>query len=189
MASIGLITELEVVNSVLSVAGDNPIQSLSDTYQPTFIIRQMIKEESRKMQTKRYWFNSEYDFTLQPNTETNKITLPFNLLSFEPVKNKYVARGLTVYNREDNTETITEDIVADISVFLEFDELPQEAREFIKSRCRQRYNNEFHGDNTLDAKLERELRDSKNELDKKNMENEDFNVFKSRRGLQISRRY
>ena len=177
--TIGLITELEVVNSVLSVAGDNPVQSLDDEYQPVFIIKQMINDVSRDMQTKKYWFNTEYEVELESNNITDKITLPFNILHFEPQDTRYVARGLTVYDRQERTSTITDSITADICVMLEFNELPQPARKYIQAMCRKQYNDEYFGEDSLRATLERDVSLAKMELDRAHMENEDINVFNS----------
>ena len=184
--TIGLITELEVINSVLRVAGDNPVQSLDENYQPVFIIRQMIIDVSRDMQNKNYWFNTEYAVELVPNTITNQIILPFNILNFEPVYDKYVARGLSVYNREDRTVTITDTIVADISLMLEFDELPQVAREYIRAKCRLQYNNEFFGDTANIQSLAKAEEKALQQLDKLNIENENVNMFNSARALNIA---
>lgn len=184
--TIGLITELEVINSVLSVAGDNPIQSLSEDYQPVFIIRQMINNISRDMQIRNYWFNTEYNVTLKPNTITNKLILPFNLLSFEPCDTKYVARGTSVYDREARTTDITEDVIADISVQLEFTELPQVARKYIQAMCRLQYNNEYFGETNAKQDLQREVFDAQANLEKKNIENEDINMFNNARAYNIA---
>ena len=186
MASIALITELEVVNSVLSVAGDNPVQSLTDNYQPVFIIKQIIKNLSRDMQTKKYWFNTEYEVELTPNTETDKIILPYNLLDFEPEESKYVARGLTVYDREARTSTITDTIVADLTLMLDFDELPQVARKHIQAAARVQYNNEYFGEENLKRSLEMELQDANNELNRAHMDNEDINMFSSTKSNNIA---
>ena len=140
MATTALITELEVINSVLSAAGDSPVQTLDSRYQPVFIIKEIIKNISRDMQTKKYWFNTERDVTLTPNTQTNKIILPFNILTFEPEDIRYVARGLTVYDKEARTTNITKDIVATYTVMLDFEELPQQARKYIQAHARVRYN-------------------------------------------------
>ena len=188
MSTIALITELEVVNSVLSAAGDSPVQALTDTYQPVFIIKEMIRNISRDMQTKKYWFNTEYDVTLTPNTETDKITLPFNILTFEPDDTKYVARGLTVYDRENRTSTITEDITATYTVMLDFDELPQQARKYIQAAARVQYNNEYFGELNLKQDLMKEMMEAKNELERVHMENEDINVFNSPRASRIAYR-
>ena len=182
----GMITELEVVNEVLSTVGDNPVQSLDDEYQPVFTIKQMLTNISRAMQTKKYWFNTEYDVTLTSNTLIDKIILPFNILHFEPTNTKYVARGLTVYDREERTTTITDDITADICLMLEFDELPQVAREYIKAKCKLQYNDEYLGEPSLRPTLEKELSMAKNELDRAHMENEDINVLSSTRSNAIA---
>lgn len=184
--TVGLITELEVINSVLSVSGDAPVQSLEDTYQPVFIIRQMINNISRKIQSDNYWFNTEYDVELQPNTVTNNIALPFNILRFEPQDTRYVARGLTVYDRTDRTNLITTSIIADISVQLEFDELPQVVREYIRTACRIQYNNEYFGETSFKNELQAEYQNAKIELDKANVENEDVNIFSAQRVNNIA---
>jgi len=188
MSTIALITELEVINSVLSAAGDSPVSSLDTTYQPVFIIQEIIRNISRDLQTKKYWFNTEYDITLTPNTETDKIILPFNILTFEPEDTKYVARGLTVYNREDRTSTITEEITATYTVMLDFDELPQQARKFIQAAARVQYNNEYFGELNLKQDLLKELQQAENELNRTHMENEDINVFNSARSYNIAYR-
>lgn len=186
MSTIALVTELEVVNSVLSAAGDSPVSSLSTTYQPVFIIKEMIRNISRDLQTKKYWFNTEYDITLTPNTTTNKITLPFNILTFEPVDNSYVARGLTVYDRVNRTDNIETDIVATYTVMLDFDSLPQQARKYIQAAARAQYNNEYFGEQSLKQDLYKELNEAKIELDRINMDNEDINVFNSSRVSSIA---
>ncbi len=184
--TVGLITELEVVNSVLSVAGDSPVQSLEDTYQPVFVIKQMIGNVSRQMQTMGYWFNTEYDVELKPNTITDTITLPFNILKFEPRAPRYVARGLDVYDRVGRTSTITDVIIADIYLMMTFEQLPQSAREYIRAKCRIQYNNEFFGETSFKAELQKELDDAKQALDKENIENEDINMFSAQRVNNIA---
>lgn len=184
--TIGLITELEVVNSVLSTVGDNPVQSLDDGYQPVFIIKSMLNNLSRDMQTKKYWFNTEYDVVLTPNTLTDKIILPFNILHFEPVDTEYVARGLTVYDRVGRTSTITDDITADICLMLEFEELPQVARKYIQALCKQQYNDEYLGEESIKATLAKEVDMAKIELDRAHMENEDINILNSSRANSIA---
>lgn len=188
MATTALITELEVINSVLSAAGDSPVQTLDSRYQPVFIIKEIIKNISRDMQTKKYWFNTERDVTLTPNTQTNKIILPFNILTFEPEDIRYVARGLTVYDKEARTTNITKDIVATYTVMLDFEELPQQARKYIQAHARVRYNNEYFGELDLKSDLMKELMEAKNELDRVHMENEDINIFRSARSYNIAYR-
>ena len=177
--TVGLITELEVVNSVLSVAGDNPVQSLDDTYQPVFIIKQMLLNISRTMQSKGYWFNNEYGVTLTPSTINSKIILPFNIIRFDPVDNRFVARGLNVYDRTDRTNIITDDIVADITLQLEFEELPQVAREYIRTACRIQYNNEYFGETNFKQEWLSEFNEAKLALDKADIENESISMFSS----------
>lgn len=184
--TLGLMTELELVNSVLSVAGDNPVQSLDEDYQPVFVIRQMLNNISRDMQSDGYWFNTEHDVSLTPNTLTNEITLPFNILKFEPTDVRYVQRGSTVYDREDRTNTITKDITADVTVQLSFDELPQSARKFIQAHCRQQYNNEYFGGTAFKQEIAREVQQAEIALEKEHIENENINILSASRVSNIA---
>lgn len=184
--SVGLMTELDLVNGVLSVAGDAPIQALNDTYQPVFIIRKMLNNASKKLQSKTYWFNTEYEVTLTPNTINSKIILPANLLRFEPCDVRYVARGLSVYDRTSRTTIITEDVIADLSVQLSFEELPEVAREHLLALCRLQYNNEYFGETSFLRELTADVKTTKQELDKENIENENVNMFDSQRSQSIA---
>lgn len=184
--TIGLITELEVVNSVLQVTGDAPVQSLDDEYTPIFAIRQMINNISRTIQSSNYWFNTEERVSLPVDSVTNKIILPFNILRFEPEDTRYIARGLKVYDRVDRTDQITTDIVADISVQLEFNELPMAVREYIRTAARLQYNNEYFGDTNSKPDLQREFSSAKIQLDNENIENENINIFSASRVTNIA---
>ena len=175
--TVGLISEIEVINSVLSVAGDAPIQSLDDTYQPVYIIRDIMSNISRDMQTKGYWFNKETGVTLSPSAATNTIVLPFNTLSMEAVDKSYVMRGLTVYDRTNRTKTITSDITADLVLMLEFDELPQIAREYIRAASRVQYNNEYYGETNFKQELMADFQKAKTALERESLENEQLNIF------------
>ena len=184
--TVGLITELEVVNSVLSVAGDQAVQSLDDAYAPVFIIKQMITNISRDMQATNFWFCTEYDVEFTSNSVTGLIILPFNILRFEPQDTRYIARGLNVYDRTLRTYEISETITADISLQLTFEELPQSARKFIQAACRIQYNNEYFGETNFKQDLNEEFTNAKNELDKENIENEDINIFNASRISNIA---
>lgn len=177
--TIGVITELEVINSVLSVAGDAPVQSLDDDYQPVFIIRDMINTLSRELQLEGYWFNTESGITLSPNSQTGQTVVPFNTLKFIPVSSQYVLRGTKIYDRTNRTEDIGTDITGDLIVMLEFDALPQSAREYIRAACRVQYNDEYFGETNFKNKLERQLMKAKQELEQEHLENEKINILQA----------
>ncbi len=189
--SVGLISELEVVNSTLSAVGDAPVQSLVDTeYNPVFIIRDMINNISRDMQTKGYWFNMEESVFLESNSNNDKIILPFNILRMEATSKSYVMRGLSVYDRVNRTDIIPNGITADITVMLPFEQLPQTAREYIRAACRIQYNNEFFGDQSSKRELLAAFEKAKQELEKENIENQKVNVFRAQavRNIAFSNR-
>lgn len=177
--TIGLSSELEVVNSVLSVTGDAPVQSLDDTYQPVYIIRDMINTESRRLQTEGFWFNTERGVELTTNQVTGTINVPFNILKFEPSDNRYVLRGSEVYDKTERTNLITGPITADLYLMMTFEQLPQSAREYLRTLCRIRYNNEYFGEQSIKGDLQVDFQRAKTELDKEHIDNEQINIFEA----------
>ena len=54
----GQMTELEAVNEVLAAVGDQPVQTLAaGTYIEAVRIQQILRNTSRRIQSKGWWFN------------------------------------------------------------------------------------------------------------------------------------
>lgn len=187
MAQTGLMSELEAVNKVLAVAGDTPVQSLEDGYQQAILARKILERMSRKVQSMGWWFNEEECVELVPNT-FGQITLATNCIS-AVVNNddgSIIQRGNRMYNREDRTYTFTENLDVNLILALEWNELPQVAREFITDAACSQYNNDYFGAEEIKQHLSRNEASSFIELKKADVDARDINMLNNNRSYNIA---
>jgi hypothetical protein len=126
-------TELEAVNTMLSVIGEAPVNSLEGAVSTDVLTaRSILKELSRSIQNKGWHFNTEYDYPLTPDTN-GAITIPANVarISLPSPDNYLTQRGNRLYNIQDRTYTFTETVKVTAVLLLPFEDLPEVARRFI----------------------------------------------------------
>ena len=130
-------TELEAINTILSVIGESPISSTSEisSVADAVTAQSILSEVSRQVQTKGWHFNSDKQITLSPDAYSGEITVPPNCLRVDTSGNDrdvdVVHRGTRLYDRIKHTYKIDKPLVVDMIVLLPFTELPQSARHYI----------------------------------------------------------
>jgi hypothetical protein len=154
MAS-ALMTELEAVNMCLAAIGESPVNTLSNTgLADVASARAKLLEFSRTVQSTGWAFNTEDQFPLSRATD-GTITAPLNALKVSidrAIASAQVAlRGLKLYDKANHTYTFTQDLKATVVFFLDWDELPQTARQYI-AICASR---SFQGNNLSSDTLDK----------------------------------
>jgi hypothetical protein len=130
-------SELEAINTILSVIGESPISSLSEisSVADAVTAQSILSEVSRQVQTKGWHFNTEKDFELTPDTFSKEITIPSNTLrvdtSGDSRDTDVVQRGNRLYDRTKHTFQFDKSLKCEIVVLLPFDQLPQAARHYV----------------------------------------------------------
>jgi hypothetical protein len=134
-------SELDAINSILAAIGEAPINSLdADLPVAAAVAKNTLAEISREVQSRGWWFNTEYDAVL-PRSGDTTISLQPNTLAvefdestrfdFDPIQ-----RGPKLYDRKSRSATFTKDLTASRLVLgLPFEELPEVARRFITVRA------------------------------------------------------
>ena len=174
-------TELEAVNVCLANIGESPVSAITgDITVDAALARDLLRQVTREVQTHGFYWNTELNYKLIPNTADN-LALPANVLSVDTTgddKNKdLVARGRILYDRVKHTYTFTEPVYVDIVVALGFEELPEIARRYIAVRAARIYQERVMGNgsisnfNTSDEDMARAA------LLAENMEIEDNNMM------------
>jgi hypothetical protein len=134
-------TELEAINTMLSVIGEAPLSSLSEISGVTDAVmaRSVLNEVSREVQSMRWHFNFEKEFELLPEVSTGFIYVPTNALLADTSASTYdvdvVQRGNRLYDRENHTYVFDSSLKCDMVFLLEFEELPQTAKHYITIRA------------------------------------------------------
>jgi hypothetical protein len=174
-------TELEAVNVCLANIGESPVSAITGNITvDAALARDLLRQVTREVQTHGFYWNTELNYKLIPNTADN-LALPANVLSVDTTgddKNKdLVARGRILYDRVKHTYTFTEPVYVDIVVALGFEELPEIARRYIAVRAARIYRERVMGNgsisnfNTSDEDMARAA------LLAENMEIEDNNMM------------
>lgn len=182
-----LMSELDAVNAILSVAGDAPVSSLASTYPQAIIARTILNRIVMEEQTKGLWFNESENITLIPDV-LGEVYIPANTITLE-ISNDfgmYINRGTRIYDRENRTYKINKELKADIIEFLEWDLTPQSFRQYIVALAQHEYNNQYFGskevENTLNTKIAKTYITMKAEdIDKR-----DINLLNSVRSSSIA---
>jgi hypothetical protein len=157
-------TELDAVNTLLSVIGEAPVDKLSDItineITDSALARKTLSEVSRDVQAEGWSWNTDRNVELTKTT-SNEFVLPSNILSclFSPNRypdRQYVARGLKVYNRALRTFAFGADMSAPLVVDhvisqLEWEEIPHTAQQYIVIRAARIYSDRYLNSNAIYA--------------------------------------
>ena len=156
-------TELEAVNTLLSVIGEAPVSSLSDTGVNTIsdaaLANRTLKEVSRDVQSEGWQFNTDQAVSISRDAQKH-YPLPGNVLvaTFSPNRYadmQYVVRGSLVYDRINQTYEIGPDtgaqplIIDTMICQLDWDLLPHVAQQYITIRAARIYSDRFINSNVI----------------------------------------
>lgn len=152
--ALQMTTELDAVNIMLATIGESPINSLDAAAGVVDAVtaRSILSEVSVQVQEEGWHFNTDFEFVLTPASD-GFIYVPGNAIEVDTSaysRDYDVAiRGNRLYDRNGKTYTFTEDLKADITILLEFNELPQAARHYITVRSARVFQQRVVGSETL----------------------------------------
>ena len=139
--ALGKTTELDAVNTMLSIIGEPPVNSISGTGRADALIAaNILTEVSREVQGAGWHFNTNRDVEMVPD-QFGKIYLADNIVRVdieEPNETPdidVVVRGSYLYNRKGLTDVFSSSIKATVIYLFDFGELPEAARRYIMIRA------------------------------------------------------
>jgi hypothetical protein len=127
-------TKLEAVNIMLSSIGDAPVNSLTSGLVDAEMAETILDATSRDVQSQGWHFNTEINFTLA-QIANGEVPIPSNCLKVDQIAGQSVRdliqRGRKLYDRNNHTFIIGENVKVDMVLLLDFEELPEAARRFV----------------------------------------------------------
>jgi hypothetical protein len=153
-------TELDAVNQILSSVGQAPVTTLDLQNPEVSIVLNTLREVNRQVQAEGWSFNTERHYELAPDSETNEILYPFNMLQIDTNtryhKDKYdvVKRGNKLYDRLNHTYTFTDTIQADVVWYFDFTDVPAAIQAYITARAARMCTTKMVGDRELNGLLQ-----------------------------------
>ena len=132
-------SELEAVNRVLQMLGEAPVGSLINQFGLAKQAGDSIKDVSRRVQAEGWSFNTDYNVPLDRNT-SDEIVVGNNVSRVVVDHLTYpdydiVQRNNRLYDRLNRSFTFTEDLKGDVTYMLDWDDLPEHARQYIMTRA------------------------------------------------------
>ena len=133
-------SKLQAVNKALQMMGESPLNSLQGLLGLGNLAEETLDSVSRKVQAEGWSFNTDYQMTLTRDSNTNEILVGTNVSRvvidpYEYYDIDVVQRGSRLYDRKNNTYVFSIDLKADMTVILEWDDLPEHARVYIMTKA------------------------------------------------------
>lgn len=140
-------TLLEAVNELLQAIRVSGVMSLNaaDLKQDAADAKQALDNASREVQQKGWDFNTEEDYTLDPDPVTGEVTLPSNTFKVRKMRCSYstskklVARGSRLYDKTNHTYNVGESVKVEIVLVLPFEELNADFRLYVTAMAAQKF--------------------------------------------------
>ena len=149
-------TELEAVNSMLATIGEAPVNSITGTLPlDASLAKNTLTEINREVQSAGWHFNMRYDYTLSLDTDS-KIPLAENIMRVDLNPDKYsvteydvIKQGSFLFNKKGNTFVFDKALDAVVTLYIDFTDLPENARRYITLRAGRIFQDRTIGGNTL----------------------------------------
>lgn len=155
--ALTLTTELDAINIMLGTIGESPINSLDAATGVVDAVtaRSILAEVAVQVQEEGWHFNTDYEFVLTPDSGTKEIYVSPNVIEVDvspyTTDVDVAIRGNRLYDRKNKTYQFSQDIKADLTILLEFNELPQAARHYITIRSARVFQQRVVGSQLLGA--------------------------------------
>ena len=152
-------TELDAVNQILSSVGQAPVTTLDLQNPEVAIVLNTLREVNRQVQAEGWIFNTERHYELTPDSVTNEIVYPYNLLQIDTNNERHraeydvVRRNGKLYDRQNHTYTFTDSIYADVVWYFDFTDVPPAIQAYITARAARMCATKMIGDQEINKLL------------------------------------
>lgn len=148
-------TELEAVNTMLSIIGEPPINSLQSGLVDAVMARQILHEVLREVQSRGWHWNTDRGRVLPVTYPQKYIYVPQNTLMVDTVGEDsgvdVVQRGNRLYDRQRHTYQFDKSLKCDVTLLLAYDEIPQPARQYVMVRAGRIFQDRVVGSEALNG--------------------------------------
>lgn len=183
------LTQLQVINAMLASTGMTALTA-NDSNHPLYKkALAKMQEVDGEFQNIGWWFNTKV-VTLAQNG-SGEVPFASNAVHVDPVDTTklYVMRELKLYDLENSTFIINEDVEVRIMYQLPFEELPPMAQTYLKDYARYLYYLDQEGNQPKLGEYKEAAQRSKALLDREHLKNADVNFFRGWHGTWFRTAY
>jgi len=148
-------TELQAVNTMLSVIGEAPVNSITGTTTvDVSVAKNILDETSMSVQSQGWNFNTHTDYKSLSLDSNNKVPLPVNCVKADANQQyrhlNYTIRNGYLYDMDNHSDTFTSaPSSVDLVLVQQFEHLPEYARRYITVKAARRFAARFIGASEL----------------------------------------
>jgi hypothetical protein len=182
--ALSMTSELDAVNIMLGTIGESPINSLDAATGVVDAVtaRAILSEVSVQVQEEGWHFNTDYEFVLTPALNTKEIYVAANTIevdasAYDRNDIDVAIRGNRLYDRKNKTYQFEQSIKADLTILLEFNELPQAARHYITVRAARVFQQRVVGSETLGSFTEKDEARALRSMRRYESKTADYNIL------------
>ena len=169
---------LEVVNSMLGLLGELPVNSITDPHTLIPAALAAVTNQNALVQVDFWWFNVEYP-TLIPQAGSGLILVPEDAASVDslPQYPRLAVRGNRVYNLDDITDVFTQPMRVRLHRVLPFSDAPAIARAHIAAKAKLEFQMAYDGDSTKAQIIQQEIKETYIRLHSEHIRNAKANML------------
>jgi len=190
-------SKLDMINDCLLSIGEVPFTS--ETVVDTLPLgtdgetaKRIVEKTMVEVQTRGWYFNTDYDFKLFPDSN-DFINMPPNTLRADfgnsSYKHQYTLKSEGVYDYLNKTYIIEQTLEADIVWLVDYSDLPPEAYEYITMRAARKFHQKVIGSAELDSFTVRDESDTLINLQRRQLQSQDYGIGNSRVSTRIHNGY
>jgi hypothetical protein len=133
--------ELPAINQILMACGQAPVTTLDETNPDVAIAYQTLLEVSREVQSEGWSFNKEPHYEMTPESGTNYILIPNNVLQIDlsasnASDKNVIQKNGRLYDKEHHTDEWTDgNVDCDITWLFDWVDLPRPIQDYITARA------------------------------------------------------
>ena len=173
-------TKLQAVNQILSNIGQAPATTLNTTNPQVSLAEDLLDQVSTDVQSEGWVFNTERDYPFTPDTNTQEIAIPDNVLQVDHewgTEYNVVIRNGKLYDRNEHTFQWDKQQKLKVTWLFDYADLPEAAKQYITIRAANLFAMRMTGSTEVAKYSEREEMNARAALLEYECNQGDYNVF------------
>lgn len=176
-------TELQAVNTLLSIIGEAPINTITNqTGVDVAQAIQILDETNVEVQSRGWHFNTDVEKTVTIDNN-NKIPVASNVVQVDAAKSvsalwDIVLRDGFIYNLKEHTDIFTDAPIVDQITIQKFEAIPEVFRKLIVTRAGRKFQARVVGSTELQAFTEFDEQQALIDAERIDAATADYNVLK-----------
>jgi hypothetical protein len=175
-------SELQAVNTLLSIIGEAPVSSITgNTGVDVSIALQILDETNVEVQSRGWHYNTETEVTLAKD-QNNKIPVASNCVQIDASKNYKTQFNITfrngfLYDLENKTDVFTNTPVVDQILVQHFEHIPEYARKLIIIKAGRKFQARMVGSSELAGFTQVDEQEAIVNAERSDAANGDYNIL------------